>query len=40
MERHIFVRFKRLRIVAVQKSMFVALGYNTILFVSHDNFFY
>lgn len=39
MERYIFVCFKRLRIVAVQKSMFVTLGYNTILYIRHENFF-
>jgi hypothetical protein len=40
MERYIFVCFKRLRIVAVQKSMFVTLGYNTILYIRHENFFH
>ena len=36
---YIFVYFKCLWIVAVQKSTFVSLGYNTSLHVSHDNFF-
>jgi hypothetical protein len=40
MERYIFVCFKRLQIVALQKSTFVTLGYNTILYVSHDQFFF
>jgi hypothetical protein len=33
MEIYIFGCFKRLRIVAVQKSMFVSLGCNTILYI-------
>jgi len=40
MEECTFVCFKRLRIVAVKKSMFITLGYNTILYVNHDNFFH